>query len=169
MSKQHHKHNHNPHITKRQRKLFAKAMIRRPTKAEKALRDELLNRKGILPWLKFENQAMLLSYIIDFYFPAVKLAVEVDGKNHNTKHAKAYGKRRTRMLKKKDITVIRFTNEQVTKDAPTVVSEICDKVSHMPIISRRHGKEYDPWGNYRKEFEKQQNLECYARASCGRI
>ena len=156
-------------ISKGQRKLFAEAMVRKPTKAEKALRDELLKRKESLPWLRFENQAMLLSYIIDFYFPAVKLAVEVDGKNHNTKHSKAYDSRRTKKLEKKDITVIRFTNKQVIEDASLVVDSICDKISHMPVISRRHGKEYNPWINYHKELKEHQNPECYGRGACGRI
>ena len=144
-------------------------MIRRPTKAEKVLRDELLKREESLPWLRFENQTMLLSYILDFYFPTVKLAVEVDGKNHKTKHAKRYDKSRTKKLEKKGITVVRFTNEQVIENASMVVDSIRDKVNSMPIISRRRGKEYAPWENYHKAFKEQQNPECYARGSCGRL
>lgn len=52
-------------------------------------------------------------YILDFYLPAFKLCIEIDGKSHNNKFQQQYDEVRSSLLAKKGIKTIRFTNEEV--------------------------------------------------------
>ena len=69
------------------------------------------------------------NYILDFFCPSEKLAVEVDGPIHLTEKAKAYDIRREAFLSKKGIRVIRFTNEEVFRKLDEVVETIADNLS----------------------------------------
>ena len=54
-------------------------------------------------------------YILDFYFPKTKIAIEIDGAQyHTTPEQKKKDNLRTRRLRKEGITVRRLTNSQVT-------------------------------------------------------
>ena len=55
-------------------------MRRQPTPAERKLWLALRNRQ--VDGLKFRRQVRLGPHIVDFYFPAGRLAVEVDGATH---------------------------------------------------------------------------------------
>ncbi len=53
-------------------------------------------------------------YILDFYFPELNVAIEIDGfKYHSSKEAIKSDNLRTRRLKKEGIIVRRLTNRQV--------------------------------------------------------
>ena len=60
---------------------WARAMRKTPTASEARLWRELRDRN--LSGRKFRRQAIILGWIVDFYCPAVRLAVEVDGDSHN--------------------------------------------------------------------------------------
>jgi len=54
-------------------------------------------------------------YILDFYFPKTKIAIEIDGAQyHTTPEQKKKDNLRTRRLRKEGIIVRRLTNRQVT-------------------------------------------------------
>lgn len=55
----------------------------------------------------------VLRYILDFYCPKVRLAVELDGSQHYEEGQKQYDEKRTEKLKKLGISVLRFTNKEV--------------------------------------------------------
>lgn len=57
---------------------FAQNLRDNPTTSESIVRDALLKRR-----IEFEFQPVLLGYIPDFYFPAQKCIVELDGKCHD--------------------------------------------------------------------------------------
>lgn len=52
-------------------------------------------------------------FILDFYLPKYKLCIELDGSQHYTPPGQKADKRRTSLLKKEGIQVIRFMNRQV--------------------------------------------------------
>jgi len=52
-------------------------------------------------------------FILDFYIPSLKLAIELDGRSHYTKHGASKDKKRTDMLKKEGIKVVRISNSLV--------------------------------------------------------
>ena len=78
------------------------------TAAEHVLWRELRNSQlGV----SFRRQHPLLDLVLDFYAPKLQLAVEVDGPVH---HARAEDdKRRDATLARAEVTVLRFSNDDV--------------------------------------------------------
>ncbi|WP_313577218.1 endonuclease domain-containing protein [Brevundimonas sp.] len=62
---------------------------------------------GGLEALKFRRQHPVGPYILDFYCPASRLAVEVDGATHDDPDQIAHDARRTAWLKAQEIEVLR--------------------------------------------------------------
>jgi very-short-patch-repair endonuclease len=60
--------------------------------------------------MEFFRQYSIGPYILDFYCPALKLAVELDGGQHNQCESKAYDAARSEYLKLQGIEVMRFWN-----------------------------------------------------------
>ena len=84
----------------------------------------------------YSTQKIKSHYILDFYFPQSKLAIEVDGKGHNNKKQRAYDIRRSKILKKMGIKVVRFTNKEVLDD----VIAVSDRVYGIAIARERERK-----------------------------
>lgn len=95
---------------------------RNQTEAEKALWKHLRN-KGFLG-LKFFRQYSAGDYILDFYCPTRKLAIELDGGQHATDETKKYDKTRTEYLKSLRIKVLRFWNNDVLQNLDGLLEEI---------------------------------------------
>lgn len=66
--------------------------------------------------VKFRRQHSIGGYIVDFYSPAKKLVIELDGGVHNTKEAKEYDKVRDEFLKGMDLKILRLDNKEITKE-----------------------------------------------------
>jgi very-short-patch-repair endonuclease len=71
---------------------------------------------------KFRRQHSIGNYIIDFYCPSEKLAIELDGQPHFTIHGATKDKKRTAFLNKNGIRVLRFENKLVW-ELPNMVLE----------------------------------------------
>ncbi|MEK9200597.1 MAG: endonuclease domain-containing protein [Patescibacteria group bacterium] len=96
----------------------------RSTEVEKILWGKLRNNKiGV----KFRRQFSVMGYVIDFYCPKHKLAVEIDGEIHKT--TKKYDEYRTKYLSAFGITVVRFNNEDVENNVESVVGVIQSRLS----------------------------------------
>jgi len=87
------------------------------TDAEYILWQKLRNRQ--LNNLKFHRQYGAGPYILDFFCPEIRLAIELDGEQH--KDAVEYDKERELFLKDKDIHTIRFWNNEVVEDIARVL------------------------------------------------
>lgn len=90
--------------------------------AEKLLWFRLKGRQ--LSQFKFRRQFGIGPYILDFYCPTTKLAIEVDGASHHGSWARGYDEERDAFLEAYGIKVIRFTNEQVFHEHDYVIQEI---------------------------------------------
>lgn len=90
------------------------------TEAEKILWQELRGRK--LGNLKFYRQYSVGPYILDFFCPQVRLAIELDGSPHQ--EAIEYDKEREFFLKDKNIQTVRFWNSEVLKNIEGVLSTV---------------------------------------------
>jgi very-short-patch-repair endonuclease len=90
------------------------------TPAEKLLWAHLRNRK--LAGFKFRRQHPLDRFIVDFYCPACKLVVEVDGDIHDLQQEQDAV--RTEELEQHGCQVIRFRNEQVLHELENVLAAI---------------------------------------------
>ena len=62
--------------------------------------------------LKFRRQFSVGKYVIDFYCPAVKLAIEADGNTHTSEEEIEYDKTRQYEIANFGITFLRFRNDQ---------------------------------------------------------
>jgi len=85
--------------------------------------------------MKFFRQYSIGPYILDFYCPNMKLAVELDGGQHNQSESKQYEAVRTKYLKAQGIEVMRFWNHEVLLDMESVLSGLGLKVTppHLPL------------------------------------
>ncbi|HEX8359615.1 MAG TPA: DUF559 domain-containing protein [Longimicrobium sp.] len=96
----------------------ARELRHAPTRAE----DFLWN--GLRGWklAKFRRQHPFERFILDFYCPAAKLCVEVDGDIHDEQVERDAA--RTEILNAHGIRVIRFRNEEVIADTRSVLRRI---------------------------------------------
>jgi very-short-patch-repair endonuclease len=99
------------------KKALARRMRANPTPAERELWKHL-RESG----LKFRRQACCAGYILDFYCPSRRLAVEVDGPCHSQKEARDWV--RDGHLLRYGISTMRFSNEEVLRDPASVVAKI---------------------------------------------
>ncbi|HEV3051439.1 MAG TPA: endonuclease domain-containing protein [Longimicrobium sp.] len=98
----------------------AKVHRREPTPAESVLWSAL--RRHQLSGFAFRRQHPVDRFILDFYCPRKKLCVELDGCSHDGKEI--LDQARTEALATLNIRVIRFRNEEVLKDLPSVLRRI---------------------------------------------
>jgi very-short-patch-repair endonuclease len=73
---------------------------------------------------KFRRQHPIGNYIADFYCHDIKLVIEVDGKYHDEKYQKIHDNYRDSEMKRFDIKVIRFKNEDVLNNIGEVLNQI---------------------------------------------
>lgn len=73
---------------------------------------------------KFRRQHSVGNYVLDFYCPQEKLAIELDGEHHFTPEGLAYDQDRTNYLNHQGIRVIRFENDEVFTVIETVLQTI---------------------------------------------
>jgi very-short-patch-repair endonuclease len=76
-------------------------------------------------------------FILDFYCPANKLAIELDGKIHERQ--REYDKYRTECLNTEGIQVIRFTNEEVLNSPGEVLTSLQKTLNSLS--RQKRGKE----------------------------
>jgi very-short-patch-repair endonuclease len=73
-------------------------------------------RGGRLHGLRFRRQHPIGPYILDFYCPSTRLAVEIDGTGHDHESQWAHDKRRDRWLGENRIRVLRTPARDILND-----------------------------------------------------
>ena len=73
---------------------------------------------------KFRRQHSIDEFILDFYCPQAKLAIEVDGDSHYDTGKPKYDAERSRKIESHRIKIIRFTNTEVYDSLNGVVDQI---------------------------------------------
>ena len=107
---------------KRHLKAYRKNLRNNLTPAEAALWT-LLKNKQVLG-LRFRRQFSVNNYILDFFCPKAKLAIELDGEVHNSAEAQERDLKRDDFLGNLDIKVLRVENKLVFENTTQVVSAI---------------------------------------------
>ncbi|SHJ48090.1 Very-short-patch-repair endonuclease [Hymenobacter daecheongensis DSM 21074] len=92
------------------------------TPAEATLWRALQNSQ--LDGRKFRRQHSIGSYILDFYCPGERLAVELDGQGHYTVSGEASDLERANYLQSVGIRVVRFENKRVFEQLKFVLEGI---------------------------------------------
>ncbi|HEY3447228.1 MAG TPA: endonuclease domain-containing protein [Myxococcales bacterium] len=100
---------------------------RNATPAERRL-WELLKGRQLDGW-KFRRQHQFGPFILDFFCPASRLAIEVDGPVHWTAQAEMRDEIRTEFLEENGIRVLRFTNDEVLHRTDAVLVRIQEAVA----------------------------------------
>ncbi|MDD5110227.1 MAG: endonuclease domain-containing protein [Patescibacteria group bacterium] len=100
------------------------------TDAERLLWGKLRNRQVL--GMKFFRQYGVGPYILDFYTPARRLAIEIDGGQHGETTQVKYDRQRTEYLGKFTIAVIRFQNSDVMKNIDGVIEQIVSALTVNP-------------------------------------
>ncbi len=83
-------------------------------------------------WLDFlkkcpysvRRQKVIGNYILDFYIPEVKIAIEIDGRQHGREENREADRERDLFLEEKGIKVLRYTNVQINELFSSVCKDI---------------------------------------------
>jgi very-short-patch-repair endonuclease len=114
-----------------QKKLKANAQILRKnlTDAERKLWSRI--RGKYFCGVQFYRQKPIGNYIVDFYAPAVKLVIELDGGQHFEQEHIAYDELRDAYLVKQGLKVLRFNNLQVLQSIDLVLEMIFQEINKV--------------------------------------
>jgi len=112
----------------RRLKTKARSLRTNPTDAELHLWYRL-RRKQILG-VQFYRQKPIGNYIADFYAPAVKRVVELDGAQHLELGQAKYDAQRTRYLEQQGLKVLRFDDRQALLQTESLLEAIFQAVKN---------------------------------------
>lgn len=98
------------HYNKSSEKEKRRNLRQNQTYLEEILWLHLRNKKCL--GIKFRRQYSVDQYVIDFYAPEIKLAVELDGGIHDEPNKKVYDAERQQYIEKFGIAFCRLTNEE---------------------------------------------------------
>lgn len=89
-----------------------------------------LRRKQVMGY-RFRRQYSVGPYILDFYCPSLKLAVEIDGDSHLGEEAQAYDRERQSSIEALGIQFLRFTNGEVFENMEGVMETVRETVTGL--------------------------------------
>jgi len=109
------------HLT-RELRSFARELRRNQTDPERLMWRLLRNRR--IAGAKFRRQYPFPPFVLDFYCHELKLAIELDGGQHNEPRGRKQDARRDAFLAQEGVRVVRFWNNDVLGKTDAVVERI---------------------------------------------
>lgn len=101
-------------------------MRRKSTQAEKMLWERLRsNTLGV----RFFRQYSIEGYVVDFYCPEKRLAIEIEGSIHTFAQQKNYDTYRKRLIEAYNIKFLMFTNLEIYTKSEDVMRRIKEVVN----------------------------------------
>lgn len=79
--------------------------------------------------VRFRRQYSVASYVVDFYCPKLRLAIEIDGPTHKLKNDQL----RQSQIESLGIIFLRFTNQDVINSRDKVIQEIISFIKSSPL------------------------------------
>ena len=131
---------YNKSIEKKKRRQLRQMM----TSSEVRIWSRIRNKQ--LSGCKFRRQFSVGPYVLDFYCPELKLAIEIDGDTHAGKTAECYDHERQSFIESFGIRFLRFTNLQIHENLDGVLEYMGQavqsfaKTSPNPSLPRRGDK-----------------------------
>jgi very-short-patch-repair endonuclease len=107
------------------------------TLGEVLLWKELNNKQ--MHGYDFHRQKPLLNYIVDFYCYELNLVIEVDGHYHNHEETYKLDLLREHELEKYNLTIIRFSEQEIRKDMVNVLRTIEQYILEHPSYISQEG------------------------------
>ena len=114
-------------------KTFNRANLKEQKTLRQSLRNHGTSAEAVL-WLrlkgkqvyklKFRRQYGFGPYVMDFYCPELRLAIELDGDIHQSYEVNQYDQKRTNYLRANKINVLRYENKVVFEKLECIVDDI---------------------------------------------
>ena len=112
----------------------AQELRRNMTAEERHLWYDFLKR---LP-VPVKRQKNIGNYILDFYIPSAKLAIEIDGRQHKLAENREDDRIRDEFLNSLGITVVRYTNDDIRNRFQAVAKDILNRLG-LGYEDLKHG------------------------------
>ena len=109
--------------------VFARKLRKDQTESEKKLWIILRNRH--LAGIKFRRQFPVDGYILDFYSPEYKLAIEADGGQHYEEQGQILDQIREKKLLRHGIKILRFSDSEILNNIAGVYEVIVKAVQEI--------------------------------------
>jgi len=122
------------HYNNEDQKSFRRKLRKEQTFTEKIIWRYLKDRNFLD--CKFRRQYSIDRYVIDFYCPELKLAVEIDGDVHDLKDVKEKDGNRENYLKAFGITFVRIKNDEFLGNAEKAFKKIGDKIVELKNLTQ---------------------------------
>jgi very-short-patch-repair endonuclease len=106
----------------------ARRLRRDATDVERRLWRKLRNAQ--IDGASFRRQHPAGRYVLDFYCPALQLAIELDGGQHAQVTAN-HDRQRDQWLAQRGVIILRFWNSDITENLSGVLEVIAAKVSEL--------------------------------------
>ena len=110
-------------------KLKRRELRSKMTKAEAIVWQKLRCKQ--LENCKFRNQYSVDRFVLDFYSPEIKLAIEIDGESHFQEGVAQYDQERQIFIESAGIKFLRFTNKDVYENLNSVLETIAYRIRDL--------------------------------------
>ena len=107
--------------------------LRRSMPSPEVLLWSRLNRRQLVG-VKFRRQHSIGPFVVDFYCPAAKVAIELDGETHFRDGAVEYDAERQAYIERFGIRVLRFGNRDVFSNLDGVLSDIIRALTEAGVV-----------------------------------
>ena len=126
------------HYNKKELKETRRHLRKNHTYTEKIVWMYLRNRQ--IDGYKFRRQYSVDQFVIDFYCPKLKLAIEIDGSIHNEPGQKEYDVKRQEHLETFGIKFLRLTNEEIDGNPKKAFMKIEIAIKDLNLTSSKTQK-----------------------------
>lgn len=116
-------------FNKTSEKLKRRELRNNMTKAEAIVWQKLRCKQ--IENCKFRNQYSVDRFVLDFYSPEIKLAIEIDGESHFQERVAQYDEERQVFIELAGIQFLRFTNQDVYENLNGVLETIAYKIREL--------------------------------------
>jgi very-short-patch-repair endonuclease len=116
-------------FNKTSEKLKRRELRTNMTKAEAIVWQKLRCKQ--LENCKFRNQYSVDRFVLDFYSPELKLAIEIDGESHFQEGVAQYDEERQIFIESAGIKFLRFTNKDVYENLNGILETIANKIREL--------------------------------------
>ncbi len=123
------------HFNNEEQKSIRRRLRKEQTFTEKIIWRYLKDRNFL--GCKFRRQYSIDRYVIDFYCPELKLAVEIDGGVHDLENVKEKDEIRENYLKDFGVTFVRIKNDEFFGNAEKAFKKISDKIVELKILNNK--------------------------------
>jgi very-short-patch-repair endonuclease len=140
------------HYNKSSMKQRRKMLRNNLSKAEAIMWNYLSRRK--MHGYKFRRQHSIDQYVLDFYCPELKLAIEIDGDSHFISGAEEYDKVRQEHIESFGVHFLRFTNMDVCENIDGVCQTIWEEIETVHSAHNNEGLKNSFGGSLCEKVER---------------